>query len=159
MNEKKAGFTLMEMMISIAIIGILVAIAVPPALSWRANTRFIGTVQSFAADIKRGKMVAIRENNDVGLEMNQTDYTIYLNLDSDTSLTSGDEVLTTAQLPPGYTLAAVPSSSYPVSFYFDGRGTAKASIADELVMQVTANTGRTGFVRVNMLGRVGHTFQ
>ena len=157
MRERQSGFTLMEVLITVAIIGILSALATPSLMAWRQNSRFVGTLQSMAANLQRGKLMAIRENNDVGVEMNQTDYIVFLNLDADTSFTAGDQVIANEQLPPGYVMASVPAAAYPVSFLFNGRGT--TDISNEIIMQITSNVGRIGFVRANMLGRIGHTFQ
>ena len=128
-------------------------------MAWRQNTRFVGTIQNIVADIQRGRMMAIRENSDVGVELNPSDYTVFFRFGWGIQRIfdpTVDQLLANEQLPVGYSLSPVPSSDTP-EFSFNGRGT--TDIASELTMQVTANTGRIGFIRVNMLGRIGHTFQ
>ena len=52
MHQRKAGFTLVELMIVVAVIGILAAIAVPNFLSYRNKSRIasaIGTGESIRA--------------------------------------------------------------------------------------------------------------
>ena len=153
MSTKQSGFSLMELMITIAIIGILAGLTAPAVIAWRERSRFVGTIQNLTGDLQRGKLVAIRENGLVGVELNEADYTVFLNLDADTSYTAGDQVIAAEQLSPGYTL-----SPFPVSFWFNGRGTVP-SIPNETTVQLNTNSGRTGFIRVNMLGRISHTFQ
>lgn len=60
--KKNAGFTLMELMITIAIIGTLSAIAVPNMISWRNNMQFNSSVRMIKTAIESARMNAIKSN-------------------------------------------------------------------------------------------------
>ena len=71
-----AGFTLIEMMIAIAILGILTAVALPSYSQWIANTR----VRTVASGLQNGLMLAkaeaIARKAKVALVMTDTDPTV-----------------------------------------------------------------------------------
>lgn len=152
MTKNSSGFTLVEVLITVAIIGIMMAIAIPSILTWKLNTQFVGTIQSVASDLQRGKLMAVRENAQTQVDFNENDYFIYLDIEGDNSFdaSDGDRVIKNQQLPSGYSMTTA-------SFFFNGRGVAP-DIANEVVVQISGPSGRQGEIRVNVLGRVGHTF-
>jgi type IV fimbrial biogenesis protein FimT len=58
MNNYK-GFTLMELMVTLAVASILMAVAVPSAQLWQANTRVTATANTLAADLKKARANAL----------------------------------------------------------------------------------------------------
>ncbi|RJP87660.1 MAG: prepilin-type N-terminal cleavage/methylation domain-containing protein [Desulfobacteraceae bacterium] len=60
--KKNAGFTLMELMISIAIVATLSAIAVPNMIVWRNNMQFNASVRMVKSAIEGVRMHAIKSN-------------------------------------------------------------------------------------------------
>lgn len=61
MNNRD-GFTLMELMMTIAVIGILTAIATPNVIAWRNNAQFNASVREVKSAIEGTRMSAIRTN-------------------------------------------------------------------------------------------------
>lgn len=65
---KHSGFTLIEMMVVIAIISILSAIAFSGLSSWVPYYRLKGAAQELHAAMQRAKSMAIKSNRNVGIE-------------------------------------------------------------------------------------------
>ncbi len=63
--EKNAGFSFIELVIVIAIVGILSSLAAPRLLQWRTSTKLRGEVSTFYGNLKKAKSRAIRDNADV----------------------------------------------------------------------------------------------
>jgi prepilin-type N-terminal cleavage/methylation domain-containing protein len=61
-KKRQRGFTLVEVIIVVAIIGILSAIAVPNFISWLPNMRLKAASRDLYSHMMRAKMEAIRSN-------------------------------------------------------------------------------------------------
>ena len=145
--KDKHGFTLVEMVVTIAVIGILAACSLPFVLQWREKTRYVGTMQTLVTSLHKSKMVAIRENNSVDVEIKENSYLMYIE-DEDNNI----DVISQEELPEGY---RIPSPPDP--FEFSPRGTIPAFTSEQNI-QVIASNGKTGVISINMIGRITHTF-
>ena len=61
--ERNKGFTLMEMMIVIAVIGIVAAIAIPNFMSMLPGMGLNGAARQVMGDLMSARMKAVKENN------------------------------------------------------------------------------------------------
>ena len=68
----RSGFSLMELMITLAIFAILAAIAIPNAIAWRANSQFSAAVRQVKSTIDGTRMAAIRTNMPTDVFFNGT---------------------------------------------------------------------------------------
>lgn len=65
--SRRAGFTLVEVIIVVAVIGILSAIAYPAMLQWLPSIRVKAATQQLYSDLQRARSLAIKNNTIVRL--------------------------------------------------------------------------------------------
>jgi prepilin-type N-terminal cleavage/methylation domain-containing protein len=83
--KKKLGFTLVEIMIVVAIIGLLTAIAIPAFIQYRNDAR-AGLCQNNLRLISHAKEdYAVKYNLETGSSVNATDINVYIGSETDTS--------------------------------------------------------------------------
>ena len=70
MIKKQSGFTLMELMITIAIIAILSGIAIPNAINWRNNAQVSSAARGLYSDLQSARSMAVKENRECTVTFN-----------------------------------------------------------------------------------------
>jgi len=76
MEKKNAGFTLIEVLIVIAIIGIAAAVAVPNFLSSLPGWRTKAAATDLFSNLQNAKMLAIRKGQNVSVSFAGNSYTV-----------------------------------------------------------------------------------
>ena len=78
MPTKHKGFTLIEMMITIAILGIALAIAIPSFTDWLNRKRIDGVANEFASLIQLARSESIKQNKKIFINATRsaTDWTL-----------------------------------------------------------------------------------
>lgn len=74
MYRRKTGFSLVELLIVIALIGILMGVALPPYLSWRANAQYRQAGNGLLAAVRTARSTAITTNRQIQVELSGTTY-------------------------------------------------------------------------------------
>ncbi|MBI3585095.1 MAG: prepilin-type N-terminal cleavage/methylation domain-containing protein [Nitrospinae bacterium] len=67
------GFTLMELIVVVAIIGIAAAVAIPTLMSELPKFKVNGAVRNLASDMQWAKMKAVAENNEFVMKFDMTE--------------------------------------------------------------------------------------
>jgi len=112
------GFTLLELLVTLAVCGILSAIALPHMAQWRDNTRLRTSVMDLFVELQHARMTAVRNNRNVIVAFKTDDqgavdgtYTIFVDNGSQKSAMwtheKGEAVLRSGKILPGVRLLKV----------------------------------------------------
>jgi prepilin-type N-terminal cleavage/methylation domain-containing protein len=110
--HKHSGFTLIELMVAIGIVGLLSAITVPNLISWLPKYRVGSAARNVISAVEFARLRAIRENSPVDVNFG------YAN-DWVTVVNSGGNTLRQIQCPSDVDLI---DSGLGALLQFDGRG-------------------------------------
>jgi len=99
-NSKESGFTMTELVVVIAIIGVTLAIAIPSFLSYRPTMRIKGAARDITTILQWSRMKAVSENNRMEIQFSPANktYTVFDDNNSDGDV-STDTAIRTSTLP------------------------------------------------------------
>ncbi len=145
-----SGFSFYELMVVIAIMGVVAAFAIPSMIGERAEKKLRGAVNNLKGDLNMAKMRAVKENVPVVVQFYEDHYEIFLDDDSDWILDSGERRIRNRVLPAGVSInLGAPDFFTDDRTRFNNRGTADNPGS---VMLVNSN----GDQRTLELNRLGH---
>jgi type IV fimbrial biogenesis protein FimT len=138
-RKSVSGFTLIEMMIVIAIIAILTAIAAPNFSNYMIQRRLNGAARQVMSDLMWARMQAVSKNNNFKITFSGNSYTIE-------NVATGETTPTKDIRTDYYDVSFSDISNNPI---FSPRGTASA-----LATITLTNAGGSKSVCVAITGRV-----
>lgn len=165
MKQRNAGFTLIEMMVALAIGGILTAIAVPNFSQMREGYRLRSAAYQVFAVLQRARSEAVKKNNNYEfLVTSSTTYRVHDDLDSNGAINGGEPTTTTdiAADSPGVTMAsdvqrwngAAWGSEQSITFAPDGTTGGAADVARQGTITLTNTNGQQRQIVVSASGRI-----
>ena len=149
--KKAAGFSILELLIVIAVIAVVSALVTPNIISWRNNAKLRGAAGNLKADLEMAKVNAIKENNFVAIKFVGDAYEVFVDKSDDGTRDADEPLLKTRKLPAGVAF----DYSHPNWTFtshvakFNGRGT-----ADNGTAILTNTKGDEKYIRVETLGRI-----
>lgn len=144
-----AGFTLVELMIVVAILAIIAAIAAPSFRTMIQNNRLTAAVNDVAGALQYARSEAVRRGRDVQVSALDSDISnglrIWFDIDDDGTYDNGEELRVVNLSIPDLRLASEVdgNSELDVQLSYGARGTVSDALDLGLCDDRTGNTGRT----------------
>jgi type IV fimbrial biogenesis protein FimT len=91
--NKQSGFTLIELIVIIAIVAIFAAIAIPNYLAWLPKSRLNGAARQVMGDLMAARMKSVSLNCDVRVAFvaGDAEYKIWTDSNNNNTVDSGEE--------------------------------------------------------------------
>jgi type IV fimbrial biogenesis protein FimT len=142
--QKNKGFTLVEMMVVIAIMAIVSAIAVPNFYSYAAGMKLRSASRDLYSTLQKTRANAIRDNRRWSVVLTATSYTV-CGPDNDCTANNINQLATNMSQYAGITI----TGGVPITFEFNSEGTCNAG-----TITFTDPKLKTSRVDVSVSGRI-----
>jgi type IV fimbrial biogenesis protein FimT len=156
--RSKKGFTLMELMVVLAILTVVASIGVPSFVGWRNNAKLRDGASLLRADLEMAKLRAMKENNFVAIIFNASGYTAFVDDGAGDPLKAGDwikeateQIVCDRQLTAGVRIdLAATDFNGSDQTRFNSRG----RISNDGVVQIVNTAGDNKQISVNRFGMI-----
>lgn len=101
---KKDGFSLLELMVTLAILAIATTIAIPSFARWLPNYRIKSAARDVFSNFQLAKLASVKSNSYCAITFNQAiggttyDYAVYYDSDKDLEYDAGEDIITKVRL-------------------------------------------------------------
>jgi len=147
-KKRTLGFTLIEMMVVIAVIAVLSAIAVPSFMEYARNKRLNGAARQVYTDLMNARQQAVTENKKIIVQfVNNHQYQFVRDNDASETVTTGDETLVLRDIQPEYSDVTFSAGFNPA---FRPNGTGK----NPVITLTSSSTGKTKCITISTAGRI-----
>jgi prepilin-type N-terminal cleavage/methylation domain-containing protein len=140
MNSNRNGFTMVELMITLAVIAIIAAFSTPYLIRYRNSANLREGAFLLKADLGRARSMAIRSRSDTLVQLASGSYAI--------------DGLSTVELPSGIRVDLAATSLAGDNITFSSKGLPKNSINDTGTIVLKSSSGASRNININRLGRI-----
>jgi type IV fimbrial biogenesis protein FimT len=146
-SKNQSGFTLMELILVVAVMGIVAAIAIPSFMALLPAMRVNGAARQVMSDLMDARMEAVKQNHEFKVFfLNNHEYKILDDNDSDGVDDGGLEISRTIDIQDNYKDVTLSDTGDPV---FSPKGT-----ATNLSTITVQNASGSKTVSISIAGRV-----
>jgi prepilin-type N-terminal cleavage/methylation domain-containing protein len=156
--RNNSGFTLIELAVIIAIVGVLAGIAVPSFVGWLPKYRLNSSADDIQALVQNARLRAVKENARVAVLLDPDndgldgDYLAFVDLDSDWTKDTGEALVMQGNVSSGIRITGTGYNNHRFSFNsrgfcFDDSDTIKGDI-----ITLRNSKGRAKTVNIEMTG-------
>ena len=149
----ESGFSLIELVVVIAMVAIISAIAIPNMIGWRGERQLRGAVNNLLGNLQLARMQAIREAETVSILFaagNPATYSIFVDPNKNGSQDAGERTLRDVTLPRGVAIQAASFSGGVAWMNYNTKG-----MPDKFGSATLQNTAGTQLkLAMNRIGRL-----
>lgn len=140
MNGRQNGFTMVELMITVAIIAIVATFSTPYLIQYRNSANLRESTFRLKADLGRARSLAIRNRADTLVQLSSGSYVI--------------DGVPTVTLPSGIQIDLAATNLDGDNITFSSKGLPKNSINDTGTIVLENSSGESRNISINRLGRI-----
>jgi len=150
--SRNKGFTLLELMIVLALIGIMAGVITPSFMQWRDRSKVKGDAANLRAAFEMAKLRAIKHNTNVVVTFpDTTSFQVFVDTNNNGAQDAGEDRIASRTLSPGVTITE--NTFVGNDMAFNPRGAANGPNSTGTVT-MTSPGGERYSVVVSSFGRV-----